>query len=139
MQLRLNKLNTLLAAGALTLAAGAMLPSSPAMAQGRGHWQGGGGPRGDYMSKMAHDLNLTPAQQKRIRPIFENARRQMMVIHNDRKLTQDQKRSRAHALIQQSRRQVDAILTPAQRKKRDQTVAQRRQQWAHSARMHRQR
>jgi Spy/CpxP family protein refolding chaperone len=78
------------------------------------------------MQRLTQALNLTPAQQAKLGPIFQAQRAKMMSLFQNASLTQPQKFQKMQAMRQASEAQVNAILTPAQRTKWAAMRAQRR-------------
>lgn len=76
-----------------------------------GHWRH---KRGDHMQNMAQKLNLTQQQQDQLKPIMEKGREQAKAIWQDNSLNKDQKREKLQALHQQTKAEVNGILTPQQ-------------------------
>lgn len=87
--------------------------SSNPPAQSEMH-QGQHGNRLDWLSK---ELNLTDEQKAKVKPILEDQEKQMHAIRNDSSLSQDQKHEKMMQLHETSHSQINAILTPDQRKK----------------------
>jgi Spy/CpxP family protein refolding chaperone len=69
---------------------------------------------GDHMQLMAKKLNLTQQQQDQLKPIMQQSRDQAKAIKNDTTLSADQKKEKLQALHQQTKSQVNGILTPEQ-------------------------
>jgi Spy/CpxP family protein refolding chaperone len=81
------------------------------------------------MQKLTKELNLTPDQQTKIKPIFQQARAQAKTIHQDTTLNQDQKRAKMKELHENTMAQLNGILTPEQQTQLKQLQEQRRAQW----------
>ncbi len=71
-----------------------------------------GVPRGPFIDRMQHELNLTPAQRDQILQMINETRAKVM---NLREEFQQQR----HATILQARTRVRALLTPEQQEKFD--------------------
>ena len=71
-----------------------------------------GVPRGPFIDRMQHELNLTPAQRDQILQIINETRSKVM---NLREEFQHQR----HATMLQARARVRALLTPEQQEKFD--------------------
>ena len=84
---------------------------------------------GQRMQKLTQELNLTPDQQTKIKPIFQQARAQAKTIRQDTTLNQDQKRAKFKDLHQTTMAQLNEILTPEQQAQLKQLQEQRRAQW----------
>jgi Spy/CpxP family protein refolding chaperone len=78
-------------------------------AQRRG--QGGGG------VKMIQALNLSAAQQTKIKAIRADQKAQMMALKNNTSLSKEQKRTRARSIREASQTKIQQVLTPAQKQK----------------------
>ncbi len=81
----------------------------------------GGRMRGGMMGRMMKGLNLTPAQQAKMKVVME----QRLAIRQSTTLSEDQKRAKMMAFDPK----INAILTPEQRKKFATMMAERRKQW----------
>jgi Spy/CpxP family protein refolding chaperone len=69
------------------------------------------------MAQLTEVLNLTPAQQQKIRPILEDAQAKMQALSADHATPIADRQAKALALRQSIRSQIDAVLTPEQRQK----------------------
>ncbi len=103
-----------LAVAALGLAAAV---AAPTFAQtptppGQGRRHGGG-----RLQKLAESLGLSDAQKAQLRPILQSARQQTKAIQADTTLTPGARQAKMKSLRHSTRRQMLAILTPAQRQK----------------------
>ena len=79
---------------------------------GFGHWHGPGGPPRDreFRARFARELGLSPEQQTRIDSIMDRQGRELRAVRAQVQPTLD-------SIIAGTRRQIDSILTPDQRKK----------------------
>jgi Spy/CpxP family protein refolding chaperone len=79
---------------------------------GFGHEHGPGGPPRDreFRARIAKELGLSPEQQIRIDSIMERRGRELRAVRGQVQPTLD-------SIITRTRRQVDSVLTPEQRKK----------------------
>jgi len=103
--------------------------------RGPGGQGGPGGPGGGMrrqmmtpeqrLAKMTKDLNLTAAQQKKIKPLLESNAKKGKEVFGDKKLTDAQKRDAFMKMRDAYRKQLAKILTPDQMKKMD-AMRQRR-------------
>jgi len=84
---------------------------------------------GDRMKKLSQELNLTPDQQAKIKPIFRQLRAQAKTVHQDTTLTPDQKKAKMKELRENTIAQMNEILTPEQQAQWKQLREQRRAQW----------
>jgi Spy/CpxP family protein refolding chaperone len=62
------------------------------------------------------ELNLTDDQKAQMKKIHEGAKSQIEAVNNDSSLSADQKQAKIHAIRRDSHKQVEAMLTPDQRK-----------------------
>lgn len=83
--------------------------------QKRGPWAHRGGQRQNHMTMLARKLNLTDQQKQQFQQINQNMRKQVMAVHNDASLSDDQKREKMQDLRKQAHKQMYDVLTPAQR------------------------
>ncbi len=109
------------------LAALVTLAALPAMAQQggddsqpqgqrRGQWARRGG-QNNHMAELAAKLNLTDAQKQQFMQINRDTRKQVMAVHNDSSLSDDQKKEKTQDVRKQAHKQMFGILTPEQREK----------------------
>ena len=79
---------------------------------GFGHEHGPGGPPRDreFRARIAKELGLSPEQQIRIDSIMDRRGRELRAVRGQVQPTLD-------SIITRTRRQVDSVLTPEQRKK----------------------
>ncbi|HEV7367142.1 MAG TPA: hypothetical protein VGN76_14955 [Gemmatimonadales bacterium] len=79
---------------------------------GFGHEHGPGGPPRDrdFRARFARDLALSPEQQTRIDSIMDRQGRELRAVRGRVQPTLD-------SIIARTRRQVDSVLTPEQRRK----------------------
>ena len=88
------------------LAAGAIATTGFAVAHG------GGWHRGNPLEHMTESLNLTPDQQAKVQPILDQAKPQLVQIHQEAM-------QKAKGVIDNAMSQIRPILTPEQQKKAD--------------------
>ena len=129
----LNKDNNNMKRNLLTLmAAGAILSSGFALAQGddkgdcvgaRAGWHGHGS-HGNPLDRISETLNLTPEQKAKVQPIVDQAKPQMIAIHQDAM-------QKAKAVMDNTVSQVRPLLTADQQKKLD--AVQKAHQDLHNA------
>jgi Spy/CpxP family protein refolding chaperone len=114
------------------MAAGAILSSGFALAQGddkgdcagvRAGWHGHG-PHGNPLDRISETLNLTPEQKAKVQPIVDQAKPQMIAIHQDAM-------QKAKAVMDNTVSQVRPLLTADQQKKLD--AVQKAHQDLHNA------
>jgi protein CpxP len=77
-------------------------------------------------ARMAKKLNLSAQQQEQLKPIFQKRHEQAKAIWQDNALTKDQKKEKMQALRQQTKTQMDAVLTPEQQQQLQQMRQNRR-------------
>ena len=65
--------------------------------------------------KLSKRLNLSPEQTSQIEPILASREQKMSALRSDTSLTPEARKQQFRALQQQSRQQVEAVLTPEQR------------------------
>jgi protein CpxP len=115
-------------------------PPPPAAGQGQGTGQGMGRGMGrrpmesvdDQIAHLSKKLNLSADQQAKLKPIFEDQRKQMEAIHNDSSLSREDRFSKMQALRQSSDTQIKGVLTDEQQKSFDKMRADqqdRMKQW----------
>ena len=91
------------------VAAGAIATTGFAVAHGA---HGGGWGHGNPLDHMTQSLSLTPDQQAKIQPILDQAKPQLIAIHQDAM-------QKAKAVIDNTMTQIRPLLTPDQQKKAD--------------------
>ncbi len=87
------------------------------------------------MARLDKKLNLSAAQHKQVRQIFESTRTQMMDIRQRHKGDRQGARKEARQVFQQSKAKIKKVLTPEQQQKFKQLRQKRRQHHARR-RMH---
>ncbi|MDQ6808787.1 MAG: hypothetical protein M3Z64_05100 [Verrucomicrobiota bacterium] len=101
---------------ALTIAAGLGLGSSMVQAEGpggHGHGGGRGGHRmGNPLANLTKELNLTPDQQAKVGPIVDQAKPQIVAIHQEAM-------QKTKAVMENATAQIRPLLTPEQQTKFD--------------------
>lgn len=85
--------------------------------QGRGGGWGPDAPSLPRLRQLARQLDLTDAQQTQIQGYLESARAQLRALRDDASLSRDQRIDRAQQIVQQTRDQIRAALTPEQQTK----------------------
>src|SRR4051794_10308144 len=90
------------------LAVGAVATTGFAVA----HGEHGGWHRGNPLDHMSESLSLTPDQQSKVQPIIDQARPQLIQIH-------EEAMQKAKAVMDNAMAQIRPILTPEQQKKAD--------------------
>jgi Spy/CpxP family protein refolding chaperone len=87
---------------------------------GSARWHGHGNP----LARMTHSLNLTSDQQAKVQPILDQAKPQMVAIHQEAM-------QKAKAVMDNAMSQIRPLLTPEQQKKFD--ALQKARQDLHNA------
>jgi periplasmic protein CpxP/Spy len=113
-------------------------PPPPAAGQGNGQGMGRGMGRrpmesvDDQIKHLSKKLNLSADQQAKLKPIFEDQRKQMDAIHSDTSLSREDRFSKMQTLRQSSDTQIKSVLTDDQQKSFDKMRADqqdRMKQW----------
>ena len=91
---------------------------------GQGRWSAG-----ERLARMTERLNLTEAQQARIKPIIEDEGKQLKALRDDTSLTRDQKREKFREISTVTFANIDAVLTPEQQKKHVELREKAREHW----------
>lgn len=76
------------------------------------------------MERLTKALDLTPDQQAKLKPIFEDRRDKMKALRDDASVTPDQKKEKAKAIMDATNDQIKAILTPDQLPKYEKFLAE---------------
>ena len=109
----------------VTAALGISLAAFPALAQ-KGNPRPGNKPaqhqRMGMEQRFAKELNLTPAQQKKINPILKKQGEQLRAIHKNTKLTPEQKRAQSIKLFQSLPGKINKYLDKTQQAKLRQMI-----------------
>ena len=79
-------------------------------------------PRMSMEQRFAKELNLTKAQQSKINPILKKQSEQMRAIHNNSKLTPEQKRQQSQRLFASLPGKINKYLNKTQQAKLKQMV-----------------
>jgi periplasmic protein CpxP/Spy len=77
----------------------------------------GRGRRGRMGEKFAKELGLTEKQKASMQKVMKESRAKSEKIRNDKSLSEDQKRKKMMANREDTRKRMNAILTPKQRDK----------------------
>lgn len=103
----------------------APLPQSSAQpGQQRGmRW----GRRGNELSRLSKELNLTDEQKAKVKPILQNEHKQMAALRNDASLSRQEKRAKFMDIRSKTLDQIHPILTEEQQAKLQQ-IQQKREQ-----------
>jgi Spy/CpxP family protein refolding chaperone len=79
---------------------------------------------------MSENLNLTDEQKTKLRPLLEDEVKQMNAVRDDTSLSLPGRRAKIREIRQSTRKQIDGVLTPEQRAKRDQMQEKARERRA---------
>ncbi len=80
--------------------------------------------------RLGRQLGLTQEQVAQIKPILANRQQQMAGLRADTMLTPQDRRTRARGIRQESRTQIEALLTDTEKQQYEQMLANRRAQHA---------
>jgi protein CpxP len=103
-----RNLLTLLAAGGIALGGVAIAQPEDQNHSGPGGWHH----RGNPLEHMTETLNLTPDQKTKVQPILDQAKPQIVAIHQDAM-------QKTKAVMDSTMSQIRPLLTPEQQKKAD--------------------
>lgn len=116
----------------LALLAGAMilaLPLASAQSEPKGPpregGKGGGRGRGPAIEMLTEQLGLTKEQADQLKPALEKQRSQMEALRGDESLSPEDRRARMRAIREATDTAIAAVLTPEQKKKRQEMRANR--------------
>lgn len=73
----------------------------------------------DHLHMLSQQLNLTKAQETRIKPILEHYLRERQQLELNNKISDDEKSARLQSGERASHSKIRAVLTPAQKKEFD--------------------
>ena len=104
-----RNLLTLAVAGAIALGGFIFAQAEPGP-RGGGRWHGG--PGGFALEQLTHGLDLTPDQQAKVQPLINQAKPQIIAIHQEAM-------DKTHAVMDKTMSQIRPLLTPDQQKKFD--------------------
>jgi len=82
--------------------------------------QNGADPVENHLKKLSEQLNLTPDQEDRVRPILQEMHDAMGKIDRDQSLSADERMAQKHATFMKADSQIRPILTDDQKKTLDQ-------------------
>jgi Spy/CpxP family protein refolding chaperone len=102
----------------LGMSVGAVAQNAPSSAQGQAQSVPQPPPQmtmDERMARLTQVLNLTPAQQQKIRPVLEQAQQQMQALAADNATPMADRQVKAQAIRENVRSQIDAVLTPEQK------------------------
>jgi periplasmic protein CpxP/Spy len=114
-----NKLCTLALAGLLSLAGGAAIAQDNATtAQQQGQAAGHRGMNPDaQLQHLTKALDLTADQQAQLKPILENAHQQMMQVHEDQSLSQQDRHAKMQSIHADTKSKIEGVLNDTQKQK----------------------
>src|SRR3954447_3336750 len=121
-------LGALLATGAAFAQAPAQTqPSSAAQATQNTDARPHHAPDPDRMAKhLGKKLNLSDHQVAQIKPVLEDRSQQMHTLRADASLSQQDRRSKAHQIMQDSNTKIEAVLNDTQKQQFEDMLQQRR-------------
>ncbi len=85
----------------------------------KGHAHTGGPSPEERFNKLAHDLNLTKDQLPKARAVWEDTNKKMKAAHDDKSLSDEQKKAKAKSLHEDAMKKFRGVLTADQVKKLD--------------------
>src|SRR4051794_18698115 len=72
-------------------------------------------PNPDRMARhLGKKLNLSDEQVAQIKPVLENRAQQMQALRGDSALSEQDRRTKAHAIMQDSKNKIEAVLNDTQ-------------------------
>jgi periplasmic protein CpxP/Spy len=83
--------------------------------------------------RLGRQLGLSQDQVAQIKPIIANRQQQLMSLRADTTLTPQDRRAKAHSIFEDSRSQIEALLTDSQKQQYEQMLAARRAQHQHNS------
>jgi Spy/CpxP family protein refolding chaperone len=69
------------------------------------------------LQRLSDQVNLTDDQKAKILPLLQAQVDQLKALHDDTSLSDDEKHEKAHTIMQSTRKQIGALLTPEQKEK----------------------
>jgi protein CpxP len=69
------------------------------------------------LQKLSEQVNLTDDQKAKILPLLQAQADQIKALHDNASLSDDDKHEQIHAIMQSTRKQIGALLTPEQKAK----------------------
>ncbi len=79
------------------------------------------------LTHLTKRLSLTSDQQSQIKPILQDRHDQMMSLHQDSSMSREDRMSKMRSLDENSNSKLEAVLTPDQKTKYEQMIADRKQ------------
>jgi|SRR3954468_22037434 len=84
-------------------------------------------PNPDRMARhLGKKLNLSDEQVAQIKPVLENRAQQMQALRGDSALSEQDRRTKAHAIMQDSKNKIEAVLNDTQKQQFEEMMQQRR-------------
>lgn len=126
----------------LSMLLGAMLATGAALAQAPNQTQTSGAvkttananagthraPNPDRMANhLGKKLNLSKDQVAQIKPLLEDRSQQMQALRGDTSLPQQDRRKKAHEIMQDSNTKIEAVLNDTQKQQFEEMLQQRRE------------
>lgn len=91
---------------------------------------GGGGGRGrsvdEQVTALTEHLKLTDAQKPKVKAILEEQQKKMQELRGDTGLSQEDRRSKATAMREETNKKMKEVLTPEQFKQYEEYLQQQR-------------
>src|SRR6266550_2523979 len=106
-----RNLLTIVAAGAIACGGFALAQGDDKAGGAEAGWHGHG-PHGNPLDRMTETLNLTPEQKTKVQPILDQAKPQIVAIHQDAM-------QKSKAVMDSTMAQIRPLLTPEQQTKLD--------------------
>ena len=81
----------------------------------------------DQMAKhLGKKLSLSNEQVAQIKPVLENRAQKMQALRDDSALSQQDRRTKAHEIMQDSKNKIEAVLNDTQKQQFEEMLQQRR-------------
>jgi protein CpxP len=82
---------------------------------------------GQFAARLGQRLSLSGDQVAQITPILTARQQQMQTLRDDASLNEQDRHTKAHAIMQDTNTKIEAVLTDPQKQQFEQMLAQRRQ------------
>jgi periplasmic protein CpxP/Spy len=103
-------------------------PSSAAQATQTNNMREHKAPNPDRMAKhLGKKLNLSTDQVAQIKPVLEDRTQQIQALRADTSLSQQDRRNKAHEIMQDSNSKIEAVLNDTQKQQFEQMLQERRE------------
>jgi hypothetical protein len=114
---QLSVLMALVAAMALPSVAGQAKGKGKGLEHAPGQHKDKHGVGHERFARIAHDLQLSDEQQKKLKPVWDDTDAKMKAVMEDKSLTKDQKHKKIQEIHDEGEKKFRALLTPDQVKK----------------------